>query len=275
MTVDMLFTPSIFSDSDHIGIAPLLLALTQSYALLMTGLSRTTPHPTLPAAHMARKNLLNHLDALSANVLSDPEMLGPMLTARQDVLDKHEVATRVRSADLLALMWNVNSPHLLSFWLLLHLISDQTLLSHVQNETSKYVKAIQEPPVMGFAVPPKVTIDAEGLVTNCPLLKSAFIETVRLYSRGLHASKVTEDFVVEVQTEKTFVKRDKWAMVKGEFIDVPFWLSNTDTATFSNPGDFDADRHLETTDKGEDVAQWGSVKSNCKLSLKISLRKLC
>jgi hypothetical protein len=235
----------------------------------MTGLSRTVPHPSLPAAHMARKNLLDHLDAISGDVLGDPDMSGPMLSARQAILDKHKVGMRVRSADLLALMWNLNSPHLLSFWLLLHLVSDDTLLSHVQRETSQYVKAIQEPPVLGFTVPPKVTIDDEGIVTKCPLLKSAFIETVRLYSRGLHTCKATEDFVVEEKNEKIFKKGDKWAMVKGDFVDVPFWLSNTDPATFTNPEVWDADRHLETTDTGDDLAKWGNVIPNCEFLLQI------
>jgi hypothetical protein len=233
----------------------------------MTGLSRTTPHPSLPAAHRVQRSLLDHLDAISADVLGDSDMSGPMLAARQAILDKHQVGTRIRSADLLALMWNVNSPHILAFWLLLHLLSDETLLSHIQRETGKYVKVVQEAPVMGFAVPPRVTIDAEGLLTNCPLLKSAFIETVRLYSRGLLARKATDSFVVEARIDKAFKKGDRWAIRKGEFIDVPFWIANTDPASFSNPEDWDADRHLETKDSGEDVANWGSVFANCEFIL--------
>jgi cytochrome P450 len=274
--MDKIFTPSIFSDTDHLGIAPLLLALTQSYALLMTGLSRTTPHPSLPAAYRAQRNLLHHLDAITADVLGDADMSGPLLAARQAVLDKHEIGTRTRSADLLALVWNLNSPHLLAFWLLLHLIADETLLSRVRRETEKYVKAVQEPPVMGFTVPPRVTMDAEGIVKRCPLLKSAFIETVRLYSRGLYSRKITENLVIEAKNEKVFKRGDRWAMAKGEFIDVPFWLANTDPATFSNPEEWDADRHLATDEAGKEVAKWGNVLPNCRfILLRTMVRGLC
>lgn len=274
MTVDALFTPSIFSDSDHIEVAPLLMAFTQSYALLMTGLSRTVPHPSLPAAHVARKKLLEHLFAISTDVLEDADMQGPMLAARQAVLDKHDAPISVRASDLLALMWNTTTPHILAFWLLLHLVSDKTLLSHIRKETSEYVSVIQDPPVMGFAVPPRVTVDVNGLTTKCALMKCAYIETVRLYARGLYACKTTSDFVLETEEQKVFKKGEKWAIKKNEFVDAPFWLANKDPATFPNPEDFDADRHLDTDENGQDLARWGSVMDDCK-SESVVVLNLC
>jgi len=236
----------------------------------MTGISRLFPHPSLPTAHLTRKKLLSHLNALSADVLEDPEMIGSMLSARQAVLDKHDAPLDLRASDLLALLWNINTPHILAFWLLLHLVSDETLLSHVRKETSNYTKVVQEAPVMGFTVPPQITIDIDGLREECPLFKSAYIETVRLYSRGLHACKVTEDLSIETEGAKVFKKGEKWAVKTDEFVDVPFWLSNTDPATFQNPGEWDADRHLETDEKGEDSAKWGSVIPDCKSALFLS-----
>ncbi|KAF2417996.1 cytochrome P450 [Tothia fuscella] len=262
MTLDTLFTPSILSDSDRMDFAPLLLALTQSHALLLTGLPRTLPHPSLPTAHLTRKRLLNHIDALH-DILTDEEIQGPLLADRQVILEKNEIPPQVQDADLLSLIWGVTNPLLLAFWMLVHIISDQTLHVHILNEITPYVQAIQEAPVLGFTVPPRVNIEVASLISNCGLLKAAYIETVRLYSRGLVTLKSAADFSIEESTSKVFGKKEKWGIKKGEYVSVPFWLANTDPATFTRPEEWDADRHLDTDEEGNDIGLQGNVLDNC------------
>lgn len=267
MTTDSLITQSILSDSDHHEIAPLLLSFMQSFQLLLTGLPRTIPHPSLPSAHIARRKLLNHLSTLTEEVLEDAEMQGPLLGARQAVLDEDQVPQNVRTADLLALLWSVNMPHVLAFWMLAHIISDSKVLEEIRAETSKCVTAVQEQAIMGFSVPPRVSIDAKGLLTQCPLLKSAYIETVRLYSRGSRAGVVTKDFELESQeATKVFKSGEKWAFKKGEWIDTSNWLSNTDPSNFADAGKWNAGCHIIEDENGSKTAEWGNVLKDCKFA---------
>ncbi|KAE9969005.1 hypothetical protein BLS_003431 [Venturia inaequalis] len=260
MTTDSLITQSILSDSDHHEIAPLLLSFIQSFQLLLTGLPRTIPHPSLPSAHITRRKLLSHLSTLTEEVLEDAEMQGPLLEARQAILDEDQVPQNVRTADLLALLWSVNMPHVLAFWMLAHIISDPNVLADIRAETSKYATAVQEQAIMGFSVPPRVSIDAKGLLTQCPLLKSAYIETVRLYSRGSRAGIVTKDFELESQeATKVFKSGEKWAFKKGEWVDLSNWLSNTDPSNFADAGKWNAACHIVEDGNGVKSAEWGNV----------------
>lgn len=265
MTTHSLLTQSILSDSDHHEIAPLLLSFMQSFQLLLTGLPRTIPHPSLPSAHITRRKLLNHLSTLTEEVLEDAQMQGPLLKARQVVLDEDQMPQNVRTADLLALLWSVNMPHVLAFWMLAHIISDSKVLEEMRAETSKYATAVQEQAIMGFSVPPRVSIDADGLLTQCPLLKSAYIETVRLYSRGSRAGVVTKDFELESQeATKVFKSGEKWVFKKGEWVDTSNWLSNTDPSNFADASEWNAGSHIVEDEHGSKTAQWGNVLKDCK-----------
>jgi cytochrome P450 len=265
MTTDSLITQSILSDSDHHEIAPLLLAFMQSFQLLLTGLPRTIPHPSLPSAYITRRKLIHHLSTLTEEALEDRDMQGPLLEARQAVLDGDQVPDNVRTADLLALLWSVNMPHVLAFWMLVHIISDPKILEEIRQETSKYAKAVQEQAIMGFSVPPRVSIDAKGLLNHCPLLKSAYIETVRLYSRGSRAGVVTKDFELESQeATKVFKSGEKWAFKKGEWVDTSNWLSNTDPSNFADESKWNAACHIVEDESGVKKAEWGNVFSDCK-----------
>ncbi|QDS70165.1 hypothetical protein FKW77_006099 [Venturia effusa] len=260
MTTDSLITQSILSDSDHHEIGPLLLSFMQSFQLLLTGLPRTIPHPSLPSAHITRRKLLNHLSTLTEEVLEDAEMQGPLLEARQAVLDEDQVPQNVRTADLLALLWSVNMPHVLAFWMLAQIVTDSKVQEDIRAETSKYVKAVQEQAIMGFSVPPRVSIDARSLLTKCPLLESAYIETVRLYSRNSRAGVVTKDFELESQeATKVFKAGEKWKFTKGEWVDTSNWLSNTDPSNFADADTWNAGCHIVEDENGMMTAEWGNV----------------
>jgi hypothetical protein len=265
MTTDSLITQSILSDSDHHEIAPLLLSFMHCFQLLLTGLPRTIPHPSLPSAHITRRKLLHHLSTITEEICEDSDMRGPLLEARQVVLEENRVPQNVRTADLLALLWSVNMPHVLAFWMLLHVISDPKLLEDLRQETDKYVKAVQEQAIMGFSPPPRVSFNVEGLLNKCPLLKSAYIETVRLYSRGSRTRVVTKDFELESQeATRVFKSGEKWAFRKGEWVDTSNWLSNTDPSNFTDENMWNADCHIVEDENGEKKAEWGIVFSDCE-----------
>jgi hypothetical protein len=98
---------------------------------------------------------------------------------------------------------------------------------------------------------------------KCPLLKACYIETVRLYARGWYASKVTEDFQVQGSEQKLFKAGEKWNLTKGEWIDIPYWLCNMDSANCVDAEKWDHERHLHSDEKGEQSAEWGDIFSDC------------
>lgn len=246
-----MLTDDILSDSDNHPIAPLLLSFIHSYSLLSSGLSRMAPHPGLPSAHITRKQITRHLDSL-LDVVEDTDLQGPLLAARQKVIAAHSAPANIRSSDLLKLLHGLNMPHVLTFWALLHIISDQSLLERLRKETSKYVEVTQEPPMLGFWVPPRTKIDARSLMAaKCPLLDSCLLETTRLYARGQVTKTVTEDFDLEGDASGIFTKLDKWKMQKGEWVDVPYWLANTDGANWEAPTKWDPERHLARPEAGK------------------------
>jgi hypothetical protein len=162
------------------------------------------------------------------------------------MLDDHKTPRHIRVIELLRLLHGLNMPHVLAFWMLLHVISDPKLLERVRAETSQVVKVVQDAAVLGFTVPPRVTVDTDGLLKDkTPLLKHCWLETARLYSRGQGSSTVAEDFDLNGEEEGIFKATDKWKMNKGDWIDTPYWLANGDPATWEDPEKWDPERHLQ------------------------------
>jgi cytochrome P450 len=251
MTTDTLLSDTLLSDQDHQEVGPLLLAFVQSYSLLMTGLPRMMPHPTLPSAHITRRKLLGHLDKL-LDATEDSELQNELLAARARMLDDHMAPRSIRVIELLRLLHGLNMPHVLAFWMLLHIISDVELLEHVRTETKHLIKASQDAPVMGFSVPPRVRIDASALLgPSAPVLQRCWLETARLYSRGQNSWVATEDFDLEGDDGGIFKGKEKWRVNKGDWIDVPYWLGNNDGVLWEEPEKWNPHRHV--TEEGKDM----------------------
>ncbi|KIW09252.1 hypothetical protein, variant [Verruconis gallopava] len=251
MTTDTFVSESLLSDQDHPEVGPLLLAFVQSSSLLMTGLPRWVPHPTLPAAHITRRNLMKHLNAL-LDITEDVELQNNLLAARGRMLDDHKAPRSIRTIELLRLLHGMNTPHIIAFWMLLHIISDANLLERIRVEAIKVVDIVQDGPVMGFSVPPRVTLDMSGLLGDkTPLLKRCWLESARLYSRGQGAWTATEDFDLIGQTGGVFSTKSRWKIAKGDWIDAPYWHSNTSASMWEAPEKWNPNRHVE--DEGKDL----------------------
>lgn len=244
MTTDTILTESILSDSDHHLVAPLLMAFIQSYALLETGMSRLIPHPTLPGAHITRQSLFKHLDAI-LDVVEDEDMQGPLLAGRQKVFTEHDAPANIRTSDLLRFLYQLNMPHVLTFWTLVHIISNKLLVEQIRQETSKFIKVTQESRVMGFSVPPRMSIDAVGLMSGkCPILESCLLEASRVYSRRTTTVTVTSDFDLEGDAGGMFKTKEEWKIRKGDWIDMPYWLGNNGPANWGELEKWNHERYL-------------------------------
>jgi cytochrome P450 len=194
---------------------------------------------------------MTHLDAL-LDVTEDKELQNELLAARTRMLDDHKAPRNIRTIELLRLLHGLNMPHVLAFWMLAHIVSDSELLDRVRAETSQIVKVAQDAPVMGFTVPPRVTIDVVGLLgSKAPLLKRCWLETARVYSRGQGSWTATEEFDLQGQDGGIFKAAEKWKINKNDWVDAPYWHANVDGAVWDEPPKWDPQRHHD--EEGKDM----------------------
>ena len=265
MTTHTFVSDGLLSDQDHQETGPLLLAFVQSYSLLMSGIPRWLPHPTLPGAHITRRKLLGHLDAL-LDITEDAELQNDLLTARSRMLDDHRTPQPIRTIELLRLLHGLNAPHILAFWTLLHVISEPNLLEQIRHEAKQVVSIEQEKPVMGFTVPPRLKIDSTVLLgKKTKLLQKCWLESARVYSRGQESWTTTESFELDGGEGGVFKTADKWKIEKGEWIDAPFWHGNSDPAAWEEVSEWDPTRHGGPGD--EDIFASSKVLQDRKSAL--------
>ena len=285
ITIKSLLSPSLIDQKPE--IAPLLLDLSRNFIPLLTGLPRTIPHPSLPKAHISRRNLLNHLEpfcvalrAATANqdpgpeyrdLLEDEDAVTPLLSEMQNILavgngQGKSLSLDARIAALAALLWHMNGSHALAFWMILHIVAspDAGLVERLREEVESFVRATEPEKVMGFAQPVSMDIDVEGLTAKCPILRSCFLETVRVYGRGWMAGKIMRDF--------TLVEDDNlsWSLKRNEWVHVPFWVGNKADGLFHpDPEMWRYERHIDYVKmvSGGETAMEGKVYSEGKADL--------
>lgn len=230
--------------------------LDRGFSLLATGLPRWLPIPALLGAHIAKRKSLNMLwafhEALEKEAEgNDPgaewqglEDVGVLVKARLLVYRKYGFSIAARAAAEHALIWaaNANSGPLI-FWMLNRIYADRVLLEMLREEMAPYVGAVQPAKEFEFVEePPRFEkFDVEGLCTSCPLLKSCYLECLRLDSAAWSLREVKRDLLLQVQDKGA----QAWAMKKGDYVHAAHGLHNTNPDYFSNPLAWKADRHIK------------------------------
>ncbi|KAI6780781.1 25-hydroxycholesterol 7-alpha-hydroxylase-like protein [Emericellopsis cladophorae] len=180
---------------------------------------------------------------------------------RVRIWEKHNVPVSVRAAADLGLVWamNANSSPLV-YWMLLHIYKDTVLLEQIREEIAPYIKGVQPTNLFGtgISIPPKLeTFDIEGLTTKCPLLKSSYVETLRLYVSAWSIKYVLKD---------TTLGRgdDAYVLSEGTYAHAPHDLHQLDPKYFPEPHEWQPRRHVKEV-MGEDgkitiTADMGSIR---------------
>jgi cytochrome P450 len=140
------------------------------------------------------------------------------------------------------------------------------LLALLREEILPYVRAVQ--PKQEFIVPdaPRLEkLDAEGLCANCPLLKSCYIECLRLDAAPWSLKVAKQDFVLTPRDKEA----QSYMFRKGEYVHVAHDLHNTDPNVFENPDVFKADRHVKYDENGKGFADMGSMRPYGMLSTRV------
>lgn len=277
-------TPAIFGTNfiDNFPDLPQLMWIfDKSFLLLAMDLPFWFPWPPLQRALVARRRLLSYLtefnEALDKHFdgedpgikWQDIEDVSSLVKGRTEMYRKHGMSMKMRASCDLGLAWalNANTSPLVS-WMLLEIYRDPVLLAQIRDEIAPYIKAVEPKNEFGMGVwiPPHIdNLDVEGLMNKCPLLKSAYVETLRVYTSSWSIKWLHQDTTLrESKSEDVYVlKKDSYAHVVQE-------IHQNDPAYFPNPEEWQGSRHVKES-MGEDgklvrTADMGTIRPYGKYS---------
>lgn len=163
---------------------------------------------------------------------------------------------------------NVNANQVI-FWLVWYIYATPSLLSEIRREVSPYVKFVP-PPSNGLPISeaPRLSIDIDALWHKCPLLKSAFFETMRIEAAAVSYKKIEADFVVTESEEDARLlgkaHADSYVLGKDEYICIPHNVHQNDGRYWRDPGRFEPRRFWNLGDQDANVANGHTGSSDVK-----------
>lgn len=184
---------------------------------------------------------------------ADLDNVSPIIKGRlREVWHKHNVGIKQRSAMDLSLIWAMNAnANAVVFWLIWRVYSDPWLLIKIREEIEPYV--ILEKPAVGFggafeSATRIEKIDLDGLMANCPYLKAAYIESLRLDVDVWAFKSIKKDTLITDASDNPAnipLKAGTYALGASS-------LHYTDPAAYEDPLSWKPERHIKWTDvKGE------------------------
>lgn len=202
---------------------------------------------------------------------ADLDNVGPVIQGRlDDVYRKHGLTVPQRSALELSLVWAMNAnANPLVFWVLWRIYADADLLARVRAEIAPFV--VLEAPVVGFGAavgidtPSRIErIDLDGLMSECPRLKAAYVESLRLDLGSWSFKSVREDTVLSARDGGGAAGPQKILLRAGTYAHGAFELHHTDPLAYEDPLTWRHERHIKwkTNEKGEKqpVVDLGDVR---------------
>ena len=237
----------------------------RGFKWLATGLPAWLPIPPIWKARIARSRAFNAVLAYEEAMEKaangdDPgpewqslEDVGPVLTQRLQLYRQLNFTLDERAALELSLLWAMNAnANMLVFWMLNHIYADKPLLAQLREEIAPFVHAVQPKQLFGVPEPLRIdTFDHEALASKCPLLKSCYIESLRLDAAPWSFRVMQEDLALPVSREKD---AEKFLLKKGTYAHIAHSIHHTDPAYFDDPQVWRADRHIKREQGDEEVS---------------------
>lgn len=247
-----------------------LWALDRGFLYLATGLPRWAPIPILTRAHIARRNNLRRMDVFHERMeqhwngekvepkWSGLDDVGSLIKARMEIYRKHKMSIRARASIEQALNWaaNANSNNLV-FWMINRIYEDRALLAMLRDEIAPHVNVEQEKTGLPISEPPRFAkLDVDALCNECPLLKSCYVECLRLDSGTWSFKEIKSDFVLQSRQKDA----QPWLLRRGTYAHIAHDLHNSDPNYFENPMVWKADRHIKYDEAKKGSADLGSIR---------------
>lgn len=152
---------------------------------------------------------------------------------------------------------NSNANNLV-FWILVRMWATRGLVERVRKEIGPFVHISQPMRAFGMLEPPRMKISLVGLLKECPLLKSCYLESLRLDSRPASVKKVERDFVISESTQdvRPGTQPESYLLKAGTYVNIPHAVHQLDARFFTDPTVYKPGRFLVRQElKGEKQRQ--------------------
>lgn len=236
--------------------------LDEGLVLLATGVPGWIPWPRLQRSKLARRRMIaqtwefeeamdKYLNGEDPGVRwQDMDNVSDFVKSRIGLFRKRGLPVEARAICDVALAWTMNAnANQLAAWLLFELYRDPVLLEIIREEIAPFVKVVQPQNQFGEGVwlaPELESLDMDGLINECPNLKAAYIETMRVYTGIWLVKWLAEDVVLERKGKDA----ETYFLKKGDMAHLAHEIHQFDADHFPNPNEWHHDRFLkETTDK--------------------------
>lgn len=268
-------------------------AFDRGFMTLAAGLPFWFPWPAAWRAHAARRKVIACLreydEAMEKRMNGEDagaqwqnlDNVSRLMKWRSQQYHDHGMAMAGRATADLSFLWASNanvSPAV--GWMLAEMYRDPVLLEEVREEIAPFV-VVRQPESEEFHgavwVSPQVErFDLEGLMGRCPLLKSCYVEALRVYTHSWSARWLHEDVMLKERgggggrKEKGNGegREETYLLKKGTYAHVNQDLHHFDAKYFESPNEFRATRHITEKVDGEGktvkTADLGTVKPYSK-----------
>jgi hypothetical protein len=166
-------------------------------------------------------------------------------------------------------MWALSiNANMLVYWQILFILSTPNLVTRIRAEIAPYT-IISAPVSIGvFSSLPSLTINHDALFTLCPLLKSSYLEALRLSDTPWSVRKVSSS--VSISSNKDSSSHISYMLNEGEYVTVPHDLHMRDPKYFASPDEFQPERFIVKREDGSvtvdaaTIRPYGGGPSICK-----------
>jgi cytochrome P450 len=153
-----------------------------------------------------------------------------------------------------AIFWAMNvNANQLTFWMLWHVYQRPTLRAELLAEIAPFATLRPVKSDLPIPEPPKLTLDLDGLVQQCPLFKATFYETLRLESPSTSYKAVVESFNITESAEDAALdgktQPQTYRFEKGSYICIPYGVHSMDSRYWKDPQQFNPRRFFVVDDE--------------------------
>lgn len=238
-----------------------LWAVDSSFVSLFVGTPRWLPIPWVSSGFAARDRLLSMIsvyyraftawdDGIDPGIeLRDLDDVSELVKQRMRTFRKLELSSAASAAGHASFLWDViEHTSKITFWTASHIFSDSELLKEIRKEILPYVKSTRpsrQETGFPFEEPPRLSLDLDKVLQECPLLNACYCESVRLHSAGISFRKLEQDLTVSESAADATEPRT-YKLRKGETVIMPHGVYQNDPQRFSNPEQYDPLRFIVT-----------------------------